>query len=325
MVSLELVSAAASNPSGDSLRLLAESVDPVDEKAIGAEVAAARAAGHSSGELALLLDTIIGLIDLTTLEGTDTPARVAALARRALHPDQDDPSAPHTAAVCVYGDLARSARDVLGQDSPVRLACVAGAFPSGRAHIDVKLADVRYALSQGATEIDMVIDRGAFLSGDYTKVFDDVYRIVQEGHRAPTPATVKVILENGELGGTTEVAKASWIAMAAGADMIKTSTGKVPSAATPEDVAVMVHAAKRYEELTGRAVGVKAAGGIRTAASALQYVDLVATIAGARWLTPARFRFGASGVLSDIVLARHALAAGNDPFAGHGTAASAQY
>ncbi len=316
MVSAEIVAAAAAHPSPENLAQLIGSVPAVDEAAVAEQVSTAVAAEHSASRIAALLDIAIGLIDLTTLEGSDTATSVAALARRAINPDPNDSGAPHTAAVCVYGDLAHAARQVLGPSSGVQLACVAGAFPAGRANIDVKLADVRYALSQGATEIDMVIDRGAFREQDFVKVFDDVARIVAECRAASRPITVKAILENGELGGATQVRQASWLAMLAGADMIKTSTGKIPSAATLPDVAIMLDAALEYEQITGRAVGVKAAGGIRTARDTVDYLTLVANIAGPAWLAPQRFRFGASSVLTDVVRARQALAEGRDPFAG---------
>lgn len=321
MVSSELLAAAATEPSTQKLAAFVATIPPVDDDAVAREVAAAIATAHNTEQLRSFIDIAIGLIDLTTLEGSDTPAKVAALAQRALTPDPSDPSTPHTAAVCVYGDRAADVRAVLGTGSPVQLACVAGAFPSGRADIDVKLADVRYALSQGATEIDMVIDRGAFLDGDYAKVFDDVARIVAVAHAEPHRATVKVILENGELGGSTAVRQASWLALIAGADFIKTSTGKIAGVATLADVAVMLHVAEEFERLTGRPVGVKAAGGIRTARDAVNYLSLVTAIVGHGWLTPARFRFGASGVLADVVRARQALQAGRDPFGGEGVAA----
>lgn len=304
MVSVDVMVAAAARPTEQNLSALVASVPVVDDQVIAAEVDAAKSRVYSDEEQRSLADVAISLTDLTTLEGSDSPTKVADLARRAIHPDPADPDAPHTAAICVYGDLAWAAREVLGSNSPVELACVAGAFPAGRADIAVKLADVRYALSQGATEIDMVIDRGAFLDRNYVKVFDDIQRIVAEchGHGA---VRVKVILENGELGGLAGVAAASWLALAAGADIIKTSTGKIATAATLPDVAVMLHAATQYEQLTGRAVGVKAAGGIRHAAEALDYLALVQALAGADWLTPARFRFGASSLLADLVQARH--------------------
>lgn len=314
MVSSELIVAAVSQPDAQHLSALVASIPPVQEDAIFAEVDAAEATSHELPRLAELFDAAILLTDLTTLEGKDTPEAVRQLSRRALAPDVEQADGLHTAAVCVYGDLAFAAREVLGDDSPVELACVAGAFPAGRAHIDVKLADVRYALSNGATEIDMVIDRGAFNDGDFAKVYDDVFRIVREAHQAS--ARVKVILENGELaGGLTGVSQASWLALAAGADMIKTSTGKIPSAATLPDVAVMLHAAHDFEQLTGTPVGVKAAGGIRTALDAIRYLSLVENIVGTGWLVPSRFRFGASSVLTDLVRARGAIRLGTDPFA----------
>lgn len=310
----ELVAQALARPSQDTLTALLDALPAVDSSRIASEVDSAVHAVHDDTSLSHLVDTALALTDLTTLEGTDTPSRVRALVARAQHPDPEDDSAPHTAGVCVYGDLAAVVREALGVDSPIELACVAGAFPSGRASIEVKLADVRYALRQGATEIDMVIDRGAFSDARYLTVFEDVRRIVEVCRDAEHAVRVKAILETGELPGSDAVQQASWLAMLAGADMIKTSTGKIPRAATLPDVAIMLDAAWDFEQVTGRPIGVKAAGGIRSAQDAVHYLSLVQQKAGDAGLVPQRFRFGASSLVANLVDARHQLAAGADPF-----------
>jgi deoxyribose-phosphate aldolase len=238
------------------------------------------------------------MVDLTTLEGADTPGKVRAMCAKAMRPGADDP-APPVAAVCVYPDLVRVARQAL-DGSRVAVAAVATAFPSGRASLAVKLADVRDAVEAGADEIDMVIDRGAFLAGRYGTVFAEI-RAVRE---ACGPAHLKVILETGELATLDNVARASWLAMKAGADFIKTSTGKVTPAATPAVALVMLAAVRDFEQTAGRRVGVKVAGGIRTAKDAIRYLVLVSETAGQAWLTPELFRIGASTLLNDLLMQR---------------------
>jgi deoxyribose-phosphate aldolase len=238
-------------------------------------------------------------VDLTTLEGADTTGKVRGLCAKARRPDPDDPAVPPVAAVCVYPDLAGLARAELA-GSPVAVASVATAFPSGRASLPVKLADVADAVSAGADEVDMVIDRGAFLSGRYAQVYEEV-RAVRE---ACGGAHLKVILETGELSTLDNVSRASWLAMLAGADFIKTSTGKVSPAATPAVALVMLSAVRDFEAATGRRVGVKVAGGVRTAKEAIRYLVIVAETAGEAWLTPASFRIGASSLLNDLLMQR---------------------
>ena len=245
------------------------------------------------------LDAAIRMVDLTTLEGADTPGKVRGLCAKARHPDPADLAVPPVAAVCVYPDLVAVARDEVA-GSTVLVASVATAFPSGRASLAVKLADVADAVAAGADEVDMVIDRGAFLSGRYGQVCDEI-RAVRD---ACGPAHLKVILETGELATLDNVARASWLAMLSGADFIKTSTGKVSPAATAPVALVMLAAVRDFAEATGRRVGVKVAGGVRTAKDAIRYLVLVRETAGGEWLTPALFRIGASSLLNDLLMQR---------------------
>ena len=281
------------------LRSVLASLSGVD--AVGADARAAKLATRSikrSSKLAAL-DLAIAMVDLTTLEGADTPGRVASLCVKAARPDPTNHEVPSVAAVCVYPDLVATAKRALG-DAPVAVASVATAFPSGRASLAVKLADVAEARSAGADEIDMVIDRGAFLAGRLGQVFDEIVAV----KAACGSAHLKVILETGELVTYDNVRRASWLAMLAGADFIKTSTGKVPVAATPPVALVMLEAARDFAESTGRVVGVKLAGGIRSAKDAIRYLVLVNETAGTAWLTPERFRFGASSLLNDLLMQR---------------------
>ena len=243
------------------------------------------------------LDLAIRMIDLTTLEGADTPGKVRALSTKAMHPDPGDPSIPSVAAVCVYPSLVAVARRTLS-GSTVHVASVATAFPSGQAPLEVKLADVRAAVKAGADEIDMVIDRGAFLSGRLGQVYDEVVAVKE----ACGDAHLKVILETGELGTYDAVRRASLIAIAGGADFIKTSTGKVSPAATLPVTLCMLEAIRDVNDETGLVVGMKSAGGIRTAKQAIQYLCVLHETLGVDWLTPDRFRFGASSLLNDLLL-----------------------
>jgi len=243
------------------------------------------------------LDLAIRTIDLTTLEGADTPGKVAALCSKAMRPDPVDPSIPSVAAVCVYPNLVPVAVERL-RGSSVKVASVATAFPSGQAPLDVKLAEVRDVVEMGADEVDMVIDRGAFLSGRYAKVYDEIVRVKE----ASGDAHLKVILETGELGTYDNVRRASLLAMAAGADFIKTSTGKLPSAATLPVALVMLEAIRDVFEETGRMVGMKPAGAIRNAKQAVQHLVLVHETLGPDWLTPDLYRLGASSLLNDVLL-----------------------
>src|SRR5213082_416020 len=216
------------------------------------------------------LELAIRTTDLTTLEGADTPGKVAALSSKAIRPDPSDPTIPSVAAVCVYPNLVPTAKERL-EGSGVKVAAVATAFPSGQSPLDVKLRDVEDAVAMGADEIDMVIDRGAFLSGRYAAVYDEIVRVKE----AVGNAHLKVILETGELGTYDNVRRASLLAMAAGADFIKTSTGKISSAATLPVALCMLEAIRDVYEETGRAVGFKAAGGVRQAKQAVQHLILV--------------------------------------------------
>ena len=235
--------------------------------------------------------------DLTTLEGADTPGKVAALASKALRPDPGDPSVPPVAAVCVYPNLIPVARERLAGSS-VKVAAVATGFPSGQYPISVKLADVRSALELGAEEIDMVIDRGAFLSGRYAKVYDEIAQVKD----ACGEMRLKVILETGELGTYDNVRRATLLAVAAGADFVKTSTGKISPAATLPVALCMLEALRDVYEETGRSVGFKAAGGIREAKQAVQHLVLVHETLGPDWLTPDLYRIGASSLVNDVLM-----------------------
>lgn len=254
----------------------------------------------------------ISMVDLTTLEGTDTPTRVRALAAHGITPDGGDPSTPAVAALCVYPDLvpaAVSALADLGATGRVGVASVAGAFPSGRSPRPVRLAETEHALRAGATEIDMVLDRGAFLDGRLEQALDDIVCVRDLCGRGPDRVHLKVILETGELASAQLVWRACWLALLGGADFLKTSTGKTSPAATPESTALLLAAVVAWRERTGDLRGVKAAGGIRTAATALAYLDLVGAVAGPEWLTPGLFRFGASSLLDALVGARAELRA----------------
>ena len=245
----------------------------------------------------LALDLAVRMMDLTTLEGADTPGKVAALASKAVRPDPADASVPSVAAVCVYPNLVQTARERVG-DSGVKVASVATAFPSGQSPTDLKVAEARRVVELGADEVDMVIDRGAFLAGRYAKVYDEIVRVKE----ACGEAHLKVILETGELGTYDNVRRASLLAIAAGADFIKTSTGKLSSSATLPVTLVMLEAIRDVFEETGRRVGMKPAGGIRNAKQAVQTLVIVHETLGLDWLTPDLFRFGASSLLNDVLM-----------------------
>ena len=282
-----------------SLKRFLHGLAGVDQ--VGLEQRAAGLATRSIKKSAKLwaIDTAIRMVDLTTLEGADTEGKVRALAAKARRPDPERPDTPQVAAVCVYPDLAATAVDAL-TGSDVVVASVATAFPSGRSSRQVKLADVELATSAGAREVDMVIDRGAFLSGRYGEVFDEI-RVVKA---ACGSAHLKVILETGELATYDNVRRASWLALLAGADFIKTSTGKVSPAATLPVTHVMLQAVRDWRDRTGQLRGVKPAGGIRTTKDAIRYLVAVHEVAGPEWLTPDLFRFGASSLLNDLLMQR---------------------
>ena len=243
------------------------------------------------------LELAVRMTDLTTLEGADTPGKVAALASKAIRPDPSDPNVPSVAAVCVYPNLVPTAVERV-RGTGVKVASVATAFPSGQSPLETKLDEVRWVIEHGADEVDMVIDRGAFLAGRYAKVYDEIVRVKE----ACGQTHLKVILETGELGTYDNVRRASLLAMAAGADFIKTSTGKLSSAATLPVALVMLEAIRDVFEETGRRVGFKPAGGIRTSKQAIQHLVLVHETLGDDWLTPDRYRFGASSLLNDILM-----------------------
>ncbi|HEX2316900.1 MAG TPA: deoxyribose-phosphate aldolase [Thermomonospora sp.] len=293
-------------PGGNAgLRAFLHGLPGVDQ--VGAEERAARLATRSikTTAKAQAIDLAISMVDLTTLEGADTPGKVRALCAKAVRPDPADAAVPRVAAVCVYSDLVGVAVEAL-RGSGVGVASVATAFPAGRAPLEAKLADTRAAVAAGAAEIDMVIDRGAFLAGDYLKVYEEIV----ETKRACGEAHLKVILETGELVTYDNVRRASWLAMRAGADFIKTSTGKVSPAATLPVTLVMLEAVRDFRAATGRQVGVKPAGGIRTTKDAIRHLVLVNETAGPDWLTPAWFRIGASSLLNDLLMQRRKLATG---------------
>ena len=287
-----------------ALRRFLHGLPGVDQ--VGAEARAAALGTRSIKTTAKeqALDLAIRMVDLTTLEGQDTPGKVRALASKAMRPDPTDPTCPATAAVCVYPDLVGVAKDTLG-DSGVNIAAVATAFPSGRAARDIKLADTRDAVEAGADEIDMVIDRGAFLSGRYLEVFEEIVAVKEACARKDgESAHLKVIFETGELQTYDNVRRASWLAMMAGGDFIKTSTGKVQPAATLPVTMIMLEAVRDFREATDQMVGVKPAGGIRTAKDAIKYLVMVNEVAGPDWLDPDWFRFGASTLLNDLLMQR---------------------
>jgi len=308
-VTLSLVPDAASMAdavaSDSSLRRFLQGLPGVDQVGAHARADALGTRSIKTTSKVYAIDLAISLIDLTTLEGADTPGKVRGLCAKAKRPDPRDPTAPTVAAVCVYGDLVGVAREALvGTD--ISVAAVATAFPSGRASMAVKLADTREAVEAGADDIDMVIDRGAFLSGRYLEVYEQIRSV----KNACGAAHLKVILETGELSTLDNVRRASWIAMMAGADFIKTSTGKVSPAATMPVSLVMLEAVRDWEIATGRRIGFKPAGGIRTTKDAIKHLVLVNETVGPEWLTPKLFRLGASSVLNDLLLQRQRIATG---------------
>ncbi|GAA3759543.1 deoxyribose-phosphate aldolase [Microbacterium kribbense] len=298
-----------------SLRLHLEGLSGVDAVGLEARAAALATRSIKTTSKAWALDKIISLIDLTTLEGADTPGKVRSLAAKAITPDPSDPATPRVAAICVYGDMVPDAVEALGAahaPGGIQIASVATAFPSGRASLHVKLADVRDAVQAGADEIDMVIDRGAFLSGRYGAVFDEIVAVKEACRRDDgSYAHLKVILETGELNTYDNVRRASWLAILAGGDFIKTSTGKVSPAATLPVTLLMLQVVRDWHRLTGEKIGVKPAGGIRSSKDAIRYLVTVAETAGEQWLNPHLFRFGASSLLNDVLLQRQKLATGH--------------
>lgn len=238
---------------------------------------------------------ILGIIDLTTLEGTDNEAVVNALCEKAKGFYHKTKGIPMPAAVCVYPTLVAQAKNAL-KNAPVKVASVAGAFPAGQSPINIKIMEIKYAIQQGADEIDMVISRGKLLEGNYQEVYDEI-RAIRE---ACGSVTLKVILETGDLKTPQNIYRAAQLAMIAGADFIKTSTGKIPVNATPEAFLVMMDAIKRYYTKTGKKVGIKAAGGISDSETALQYVHLLTQVLGKDWCSNTYFRIGASRLATKI-------------------------
>jgi deoxyribose-phosphate aldolase len=289
---------ANSTPPPAAFRRLLDEVGTVD--AVGVEERVAKYAARSIKKASKVwgLMKAVSMVDLTTLEGKDTPGKVASLCAKALHP-HDDPSIPTVAAVCVYPSMVKHARRHLGVDSKVKIASVATAFPSGQAPLKTRLAEVKAAVSDGADEVDMVINRGAFLSGEFKLVQDEIAAVVQ----ACGAATLKVILEVSELETYDNIRIASFLAMEVirNGDFIKTSTGKTTSNATLGNNQVMIEAIRDFYLDTDIAIGMKPAGGIRTAKQALQFLIAVKETLGDAWLTNTRYRFGASSLLNDLL------------------------
>lgn len=293
-----------------SLKKFLSDLPPVDQ--VGAEARASMLSTRSikTTSKAWAIDMAISMVDLTTLEGADSAGKVKALCAKAVRPDPTDLTVPSVGAICVYNDMVKIARtelDAIGGGN-VPVAAVATAFPSGRATLAVKKLDTQDAIDAGANEIDMVIDRGAFLSGHLGEVFDQI-KVIKE--LCGNKAHLKVILETGELVTYDNVRKASYLAMLAGADFIKTSTGKVAPAATAPVVLVMLEAVRDYFTLTGTRIGVKPAGGIRTTKDAIKQLVLVNETAGSEWLKPSLFRIGASALLNDLLMQRMKLRTGH--------------
>ena len=289
----------------ESLKKFLNGLSGVDK--VGVEERAAKLATRSIKTTAKKegIDLSIRMIDLTTLEGMDTKGKVKTLCAKARRPDPLDSSVPSVAAVCVYSDLVSIAKENL-TGTNIKVAAVATGFPAGRVSLAAKLQDTNDAVSQGADEIDMVIDRGAFHEGRFFDIYEQILTIKE----ACKSAHLKVILETGELKTYDNVKKASWIAMLAGADFIKTSTGKVQPAATLPVTLVMLQAINEFERATGKIIGMKPAGGIKTTKDAMKYLVLVKETLGDRWLSPDLFRFGASSLLNELLMQRQKLKTG---------------
>ena len=273
------------------------SVPSVDEVGATERVAALSTRSIKRESKGHALRLAVQMMDLTTLEGMDTPGKVAQLSAKAVHPDPTDRTIPSVAAVCVYPAMVPFARQAT-EGTGVKVASVATYFPSGQVDLAAKLVEVEAVVTAGADEVDMVISRGAFLAGDYFTVFDEVRRV----REACGPAHLKVILETGELQTLDNVRRASLLAMSAGADFIKTSTGKVSPAATLPVTLVMLEAIRDFRSATGVQVGMKPAGGIRTSKDAIRYLVVLNETLGAEWMTPDWFRFGASSLLNDVLM-----------------------
>ena len=311
MPQIEPETIVGSRITNQSLRRWLHSLPGVDKVGLEARAASLGTRSIKTSSKAWALDAAIKMMDLTTLEGMDTPERVRSLCLKALTPDPTDLSTPRPAAICVYGDMVKHAKAALG-DSGIYVAAVATAFPSGRASLKVKLEDTKDAVRAGADEIDMVIDRGAFLAGDYLEVYKQIVAVKEACKRSDgSYAHLKVILETGELQTYDNIRRASYLAMLAGGDFIKTSTGKVTVNATIPITLLMLQAVKDWHDQTGQYIGVKPAGGIRTAKDAIRYLVVVKETAGEQWLNPDLFRFGASSLLNDVLMQRQKLKTGN--------------
>ena len=311
MPTIEPEAVVGSRITNQSLSRWLHSLPGVDKVGLEARTASLGTRSIKTASKAWALDMAIKMMDLTTLEGADTKERVRSLCLKAITPDPTDLTTPQPAAICVYGDMVKHAKEALGKNK-IHVAAVATAFPSGRASLPVKIADTKDAVNAGADEIDMVIDRGAFLSGNYLEVYKQILAVKAACVRKDgTRAHLKVILETGELETYDNIRRASYLAMLAGPDFIKTSTGKVSINATLPITLLMLQAVKDWYDQTKIQIGVKPAGGIRTAKDAVKYLVVVKETAGEEWLSPKYFRFGASSLLNDVLMQRQKLTTGH--------------
>ena len=311
MPTIDPEAVVGSRITNQSLSRWLHSLPGVDKVGLEARTASLGTRSIKTASKAWALDMAIQMMDLTTLEGADTKERVRSLCLKAITPDPTDLTTPQPAAICVYGDMVKHAKEALGKNK-IHVAAVATAFPSGRASLPVKIADTKDAVNAGADEIDMVIDRGAFLSGNYLEVYKQILAVKAACLRKDgTRAHLKVILETGELETYDNIRRASYLAMLAGPDFIKTSTGKVSVNATLPITLLMLQAVKDWFDQTKIKIGVKPAGGIRTAKDAIKYLVVVKETAGEEWLTPKYFRFGASSLLNDVLMQRQKLTTGH--------------
>ena len=311
MPTIDPEAVVGSRITNQSLSRWLHSLPGVDKVGLEARTASLGTRSIKTASKAWALDMAIQMMDLTTLEGADTKERVRSLCLKAITPDPTDLTTPQPAAICVYGDMVKHAKEALGKNK-IHVAAVATAFPSGRASLPVKIADTKDAVNAGADESDMVIDRGAFLSGNYLEVYKQILAVKAACLRKDgTRAHLKVILETGELETYDNIRRASYLAMLAGPDFIKTSTGKVSVNATLPITLLMLQAVKDWFDQTKIQIGVKPAGGIRTAKDAIKYLVVVKETAGEKWLTPKYFRFGASSLLNDVLMQRQKLTTGH--------------
>ena len=311
LTTIEPEAVVGSRITNQSLSRWLHSLPGVDKVGLEARTASLGTRSIKTASKAWALDMAIKMMDLTTLEGADTKERVRSLCLKAITPDPTDLTTPQPAAICVYGDMVKHAKEALGKNK-IHVAAVATAFPSGRASLPVKIADTKDAVNAGADEIDMVIDRGSFLSGNYLEVYKQILAVKAACVRKDgTRAHLKVILETGELETYDNIRRASYLAMLAGPDFIKTSTGKVSVNATLPITLLMLQAVKDWYDQTKIQIGVKPAGGIRTAKDAIKYLVVVKETAGEEWLTPKYFRFGASSLLNDVLMQRQKLTTGH--------------